>query len=109
MLTTAITIGAVLGFLEWVILVASRQKLDKWIYIQSVSFWFTCGVMIGLIESSLPSYLAGSLIAGFLCIPWFINISIIPKQYSHLPPLLISSLLLGAMGGFLKAVLGSWL
>lgn len=105
MFLIAVSIGIILGFLEWVILLASRQKLQFWIYVQSVLYWFTVGVMIGIINLPIPSFVSGALIALFLTLPWFINISIIPKQYKHLLPLILSSILLGALGGFLKTLL----
>lgn len=104
MIIASVTIGLVLGFLEWLIIFASRQKAAFLIYVQSVFFWFTCGVMIGLIDLK-PYYLSGPGIALFLCMPWFIALSIIPKQYNHLVPLVVSSLILGLIGGFIKSAL----
>ena len=105
MIVHAILIGLALGLLEWGILVSARQKLGAWIYIQSILFWFTCGFMIGMVEAPLPAYLLGALLAVFMNLPWYINISIIPKQYGHLVPLIVSSILLGAVGGGLKILL----
>lgn len=107
MVIKAVLIGSVLGVLEWVILVGSKQKLGFWIYIQSMLAWFICGFMIGVVDSPFPAYLLGSVLAVFLNLPWYINISIIPKQYNHLPPLIISSIVLGAIGGGLKILLSA--
>ena len=105
MFAQAILIGIVLGALEWAILASSRQKLGVWIYTQSIVFWFTCGFMIGIVDSPLPPYVTGAMIAVFLNLPWYINISIIPKQYKHLVPLVVASIILGIIGGFAKMLL----
>jgi hypothetical protein len=105
MIISAILIGITLGLLEWGILAASRQKLDVWVYVQSIVFWFTCGFMIGVVDSPFPAYVSGALISVFLGLPWFINISIIPKDYKHLAPLVIASLILGGIGGVVKMML----
>lgn len=107
MIINAILIGIALGLLELGILVSARQKIDAWIYVQSLLFWFTCGFMIGMVESPLPAYLLGAMLAVFMNLPWYINISIIPKQYGHLVPLIVSSILLGAVGGGLKTLLST--
>lgn len=105
MIAKAILIGIVLGILELAILASSRQKLGFWVYTQSVVFWFTCGFMIEIVDSPLPAYVSGAMIAVFLNLPWYINISIIPKQYGHLVPLIIASIILGAIGGAIKIFL----
>ncbi len=107
MIAKAILIGIVLGILELAILASSRQKLGFWIYAQSVVFWFTCGFMIGIVDFPLPAYVSGAMIAVFLNLPWYINISIIPKQYGHLAPLIIASIILGAIGGAIKLLLST--
>ena len=89
MILNSILIGLTLGLLELAILVAAKQKLGLWVYLQSILFWFTCGFMIGLIDSPFPAYITGALISVFLSLPWFINIIIIPKDYKHLAPLVI--------------------
>jgi hypothetical protein len=102
MIIQAILIGIVLGLLELAILASSRQELGFWVYAQSVIFWFTCGFMIGIVDSPLPPYVTGALIAVFLSLPWYINVSIIPKQYGHLAPLIVASIILGIIGGITK-------
>lgn len=102
MIVNAILIGIVLGILEMAILTSARQKLGFWVYAQSVAFWFTCGFMIGILDSPLPAYVSGALIAVFLSLPWYVNISIIPKQYGHLLPLVLASIILGIIGGSIK-------
>jgi hypothetical protein len=107
MIIHSILIGVVLGLLELALLVSSKQKLGFWVYAQSVIFWFTCGFMIGIVDSPFPPYITGALIAIFLNLPWYINISIIPKQYGHLTPLVIASIILGAIGGAVKILLST--
>ena len=107
MIVQAIFIGIVLGALELAILVGSKQKLGVWVYTQSILFWFTCGFMIGLVDSPLPPYATGAMIAVFLNLPWYINISIIPKQYGHFVPLVVASIVLGMLGGIAKMLLSA--
>ncbi|MGI0015550.1 MAG: hypothetical protein ACREBU_19210 [Nitrososphaera sp.] len=107
MLVQAILIGIVLGALELAILASSKQKLGVWVYAQSIVFWFTCGFMIGIVDSPLPPYATGAMIAVFLNLPWYINISIIPKQYGHFVPLVVASIVLGIIGGFVKMLLST--
>lgn len=108
MIVQAILIGIALGLLELVLLAGSKQKVSFWVYTQSVVFWFTCGFMIGIVDSPLPAYATGALIAIFLNLPWYINISIIPKQYGHLAPLVVASIVLGAIGGLVKMLLSAF-
>lgn len=103
----AILIGVLLGVLELVILASSRQKLGFWVYAQSIMFWFTCGFMIGIVDSPLSPYISGAMVAVFLNLPWYINISIIPKQYGHLVPLIVASIILGMIGGVAKILLST--
>jgi hypothetical protein len=63
--------------------------------------------MIGVVDSPFPPYVAGAMIAVFLNLPWYINISIIPKQYRHLAPLVVASVILGALGGVVKVWLST--
>lgn len=105
MITMAILIGTLLGVLEWALLASSRQKLGFWVYAQSIMFWFTCGVMIGIVDSPLAPYISGAMVAVFLNLPWYINVSIIPKQYKHLAPLMVASIVLGMLGGVAKILL----
>ncbi len=107
MTVQAVLIGIVLGALELVILASSKQKLGIWVYAQSIVFWFTCGFMIGIADSPLPPYATGAMIAVFLNLPWYINISIIPKQYGHLVPLVVASIVLGIIGGVVKMLLST--
>lgn len=107
MIVEAILIGILLGILEFAILAASRQELGFWVYAQSVLFWFTCGFMIGIVDSPFPPYLTGAMLAVFLNLPWYINISIIPKQYGHLAPLVIAGVVLGLIAGGAKMLLST--
>ena len=107
MIVQAILIGIVLGALELAILASSKQKLGVWVYAQSIMFWFTCGFMIGIVDSPLPPYATGAMIAVFLNLPWYINISIIPKQYGHFVPLVVASIVLGIIGGVVKMLLST--
>lgn len=66
MLIQASLIEIVLGLLELALLASSKQKLGFWVYTQSIVFWFTCGFMIGVVDSSLPTYATGAMIAVFL-------------------------------------------
>jgi len=49
------------------------------------------------------------MIAVFLNLPWYINISIIPKQYGHFVPLVVASIVLGIIGGVVKMLLSTLL
>ena len=107
MIVQASLIGLVLGILEMAILASSRQKLGFWVYAQSAVFWFTCGFMIGIVDSPHPAYVSGVLIAIFLNLPWYINIAIIPKQYGHLLLLVLASIVLGVLGGAIEIFLST--
>ncbi len=100
-------VGLLLGALEGLILLLSRQKLSFWVYAQSIIFWFACGVMIALVELPMPSLASGVLVAVLLNAAWYINIAVIPKQYAHLVPLIIASVLLGVVGSLAKMFLST--
>lgn len=62
-------------------------------------------ILLGILDYPFPPYVIGAMLAVFLNLPWYINISIIPKQYGHLAPLAVASIILGLIGGSAKMLI----
>ncbi|GBF44589.1 hypothetical protein LPTSP2_38920 [Leptospira ellinghausenii] len=103
----AFLIGLILSVIEGSIIYIADSNTPILIFIQSMSFWFFCGAIVYLSNSGFSVLIHSILWTFFLNIPWFINLAIVPKNYSILPPLIISSLILGLITGLLSKKLKS--
>ncbi len=97
----AILVGIVSSSLEGILLFFAAPELPFWNFTESILFWFTCGVIIYLSETGIPSIINGILLSVFLSLPWYISIAVIPKEYEHILPLIIQGIIFGAVIGFL--------
>ncbi|TGK51119.1 hypothetical protein EHQ16_19405 [Leptospira kanakyensis] len=98
----ALTIGLILALIEGTIIFIADSKTPSLIFIQSMLFWLFCGAIVHLSNSGFSTIVHSILWTFLLNIPWFINLAVITEKYDHLPPLVISSLIMGSITGFLS-------
>ncbi|EMJ95733.1 hypothetical protein [Leptospira alstonii] len=101
----ALSIGTVCAVLEGLLVFFADPTASRWVLIQSMLFWFSCGCIVTLAETGLPKTIGSILLTELLNLPWFIALVVIPKQYSHLLPLIVASLIFGVIIGFLNKAL----
>jgi len=101
-LSRAAIIGLALALPESLLVFFADPEASSWIIVQGALFWFTTGVVIGLVQLPFSPLLSAVLVSVFLNLPWYINLVIIPKDYGHLLPLIIASMLFGLIGACLK-------
>lgn len=100
-------VGAVVATLEGILLWAADPNITFWVFIQSISFWLFCGLVIYMTETGLPAVLNGILLTLLLNIPWYISLSIAAGNPGYLLPLVIASLIFGAIIGWMSQRLRS--
>lgn len=98
----AFLIGLILSIIEGSIIYIADSQTPALIFLQSMLFWFFCGAIVYLSNSGFSVVFHSVLWTFFLNIPWFINLAIITENYALLPPLIISSLILGLITGLLS-------
>jgi hypothetical protein len=94
--------GSITAALEAILLFAADPHLSAWILFQSIFFWFACGIVVYLADTGLPPWLHGIVVTVLLNISWYIELSIIPNKLSHLAPLIIASIIFGAILGVVR-------
>lgn len=97
----SIIIGVVLAILEGLLITIGDPEASLLVLIQSIIFWFSVGVIVYISNTGLAIYLHSIFITLFLNIPWYINLTVIPNELEHLPPMIIVSVVFGLIAGFL--------
>jgi hypothetical protein len=100
-------VGAIVATLEGIILWAADPSITPWVFLQSISFWLFCGLVVYMTETGLPAILNGILLTVLLNIPWYISLSIVAGNPGYLIPLVIASIIFGAMIGLMSKWLRS--
>lgn len=98
----AIVIGGVFALFETLMVYGVNPEESGWALLQGATFWFSCGVLVSISKTSLHPIIHSIFITVLMNIPWFIVLTIIPKNYDHLAPLFIASLIFGTIGGGLS-------
>lgn len=101
----AIIIGLVMAGLEGTLIKVADPTTSALILLQSMLFWFSCGLVVSFSNTGLPKWIASILLTEILTAPWLIVLVIIPQQYSHLVPMLVVNTLFGAIIGGLNKLL----
>ncbi|MCG6168583.1 hypothetical protein LFX25_12180 [Leptospira sp. FAT2] len=101
----AATVGSVAAVLEGFLIFFADPNASRWILIQSMLFWFSCGLIVSVAEIGLPKFLSSVLLTELLNLPWFIALVVIPGNYGHLIPLIVASLIFGTVIGGLNLLL----
>jgi len=100
-------VGAVVATLEGMLIWLTDPKTTFWVFIQSISFWLFCGLVIHMTETGLPAILNGILLTVLLNIPWYISLSVVAGNPGYLIPLVIASILFGMLIGWMSQRLKS--
>jgi hypothetical protein len=98
--TIVVTIPAMI---EGLLIYFADPFTGKWIFIQSVLFWFSCGFVIYLADIGSKRILISVFLTILLNIPWYIALTIVANKPEHLIPLIISSLIMGVIIGFISS------
>ncbi|TGL76023.1 hypothetical protein [Leptospira yasudae] len=101
----AAIVGLIAAALEGLLIGVADPNAGILILIQSMLFWFSCGFIVSVAEIGLPKILSAVLLTELLNLPWLIALVVIPKQYGHLVPLIVASLIFGTVIGWLNRTL----
>ncbi|AOP34675.1 hypothetical protein A0128_12920 [Leptospira tipperaryensis] len=104
-LRNAFSIGAVAGILEGLLVGFADPNVGIWILVQSILFWFSCGVIVSFVETGFSKFWSALILTELMNLPWFISLVVIPGNYSHLIPLIVASLIFGSVIGGLNLLL----
>jgi hypothetical protein len=92
-------VGLIVAALEGLLLWLTDSNLSPWVFLQSISFWLFCGLVVYMAETGLPTLLNSILLTVLLNIPWYIALSIGNGRPELLIPLVIASLIFGTVIG----------
>jgi hypothetical protein len=95
----AIIVGLIPATLEGLLIYFADPLAGRWILIQSMLFWFSCGFVVYLIDFGYKRILTSVLLTILLNIPWYIALTVVANKPEHLIPLIISSLIMGTIIG----------
>ncbi|MBS1506605.1 MAG: hypothetical protein JSS79_08170 [Bacteroidetes bacterium] len=104
-LRNALLVGSIPALLEGILIYVVEPTVASWLLLQAVLFWFSCGFIVHLIEVGLPALLHGIVFTVFMNIPWYIAESIGKNKPEHLLPLIIASVVMGIVIGFVSGKL----
>lgn len=102
LIKNALIAGTVPAILEALLILSVEPSINLWVLAQAVLFWFTCGAIICLIQNEWPMVISSILLTVFLNLPWYIAESVIKNKPEHLLPLIVASIIQGAIIGILK-------
>jgi hypothetical protein len=100
-------VGAVVATVEGILIWTADPNIPPRIFIQSISFWLFCGLVVYMTETGLPAILNGILLTVLLNIPWYISLSIVAGNPGHFVPLVAASIIFGTMIGLMSKRLKS--
>ena len=92
-------VGLIVAALEGLLLWLTDSNLSPWVFLQSISFWLFCGLVVYMAETGLPTLLNSILLTVLLNIPWYIALSVGNGRPELLIPLIIASLIFGTVIG----------
>jgi hypothetical protein len=95
-------IGLVAGLLDITLIYFVDPSLSPWLFIQAGIAWTLFGWIVLATDSGLPPMRHGILVTLLINVPWFINESILPGRWDHLPPLIVQGVVFGSLFGWEK-------
>jgi hypothetical protein len=101
----ALLVGIICAVIEAVLVWGTDPAIDPWLLAQGVLFWLGAGMLVYMADSGLSSLLHGISLTVLLNLPWYIALAIAPGQWALLPPLIIASVILGCLIGWLRGKL----
>jgi hypothetical protein len=99
----AVLVGIVPAILEGLLIYFADPETSNWVLVQSILFWFSCGFVVYLIDIGPKKILSSILLTVFLNIPWFIALSVVASKPDHLMPLVVASVIMGTIIGFVSS------
>jgi hypothetical protein len=98
----AVIVGLVPAILEGLLVYFTAPTTNNWILIQSVLFWFSCGFVVYLVDIGLNKIVNCVLLTILLNLPWYIALTVGSDKIEHLVPLIVSSIIMGLVIGFVS-------
>ncbi|MBM9577057.1 hypothetical protein JWG45_07805 [Leptospira sp. 201903070] len=95
----AFVIGIISGILEGLLVGFADPNVGTWMLVQSILFWFSCGMIVSLVESGFSKFWTALIFTEIMNLPWLIALVVIPGNYQHLIPLVVASLIFGSVIG----------
>lgn len=95
----AAIVGLIPATLEFLLVYFADPGAGTLMLLQSVIFWFGCGVVVYLASPPASRILGSVLLTLLLNLPWYIALSIAPGKWEHLVPLVVASLVMGVIIG----------
>ena len=102
LLKNAALVGLVPALLEGILVYSVEPSINRWILLQAILFWFTCGFTTHVIEINIPRIFLGIGFTVFLNLPWYIAESIVKNKPEHFLPLVVTSIVFGAVIGWIS-------
>ncbi len=101
-LLKTLTVGLVPAALEISLISLADPTTSNWVVLQSALAWFSFGVVIHLLNKESRSWLKSVAICVLLCMPWYIAESYAKNTPEHLLPMIVASLVMGSIIGWLS-------
>ena len=95
-------VGGVAAILEGVLRRLTDPNISIWVFVQSVSFWLFCGLVVYMAETGLAALPQGVLLTVLLNIPWYIALSVGDGKPELLIPLVVASVIFGTVIGLVS-------
>lgn len=101
-LLNAFFVGLVPAIIEGILIYSVEPKTNIWILVQAVTAWFSFGFVVYLINKGNKIILNAILFTLLLNLPWFIAETVVKNTPQHFIPLVIASIVMGAIIGFVS-------
>lgn len=98
----ACLVGIVPAILEGLLIYFTDPSASNWVLVQSILFWFGCGFAVYLVDIGSSKILNSMLMTVLLNLPWYIALTIVANKPEHLIPLIVASLIMGAIIGLVS-------
>ena len=98
----AVIVGIVPAILEGMLVYSVEPSISAWILVQAMLFWFTCGFIVHILDIGIHRVIHGIIFTVFINLPWYIAESIVQNKPEHFFPLVIASIIFGALIGIIS-------
>jgi hypothetical protein len=95
----AAIVGVVPALLEGLLIYSVEPQTSLWVIARSVLAWFGFGFVVYLIDKGQKVMLHSVLLTVLLCLPWYIAETVGTGTPEHLAPLVVASVVMGAIIG----------
>jgi len=101
-LINALFVGLVPAIIEGILIYSVEPNTNTWILVQAVTAWFSFGFVVYLINKGNRIILNAILLTLLLNLPWYIAETVVKNTPQHFLPLVIASIVMGAIIGFIS-------